>query len=75
MGNHRGFHQHALASRLVDRSGQSTVEYALVAAALCAIVAGLGALWRFASGSGPATAMAASLTHAIPQGVFDVLAF
>mgnify|MGYP003371046944 FL=1 len=64
-----------MIARLADRSGQSTVEYALVAAALSAIVLGLGALWRFASDGSVSQALARSLTHTLPSGVLDVLAF
>lgn len=75
MVDDRGFDQRALGARLSDGSGQSTVEYALVAAALSAIVAGLAALWRLAADGGAASCVAASLTHALPSGVCDVLAF
>ena len=35
-----------LARKTLDRSGQGTVEFAIVTAALLAVVVGLGALWR-----------------------------
>lgn len=60
-----------------DDSGQSTVEYAAVGAALIAVVIALGALWRFGSGGGLQELVQIHASHAIEAegGVIDVLLY
>lgn len=72
MGRDRGWHKRAVA---IGESGQSTVEYAVVAAALTMMVVGMGALWRFFSDGSAVSVVIESLTHALPWGVLDVSAF
>ncbi len=61
------------------QSGQSTVEFALVAAAFLAVVIGLGALWRFASGGALVEHALATASHCVeqasPQAMADVLLY
>lgn len=63
-----------LQQRIGDASGQSTVEFAIVTAALVVIVLGLGALWHlFGDGKVVAHAVAAAPYH-IQGGNDGVLA-
>lgn len=65
-------------SRLGEH-GQSTVEFALVAAAFLAVTLGLGALWRGMSGGMFVEHALASASHhvesAAPQALADVLLY
>ena len=51
-----------------DESGQATVEYAIVLAALLAVVLGVAALWRFAESGGFVEAAAESASYATSVG-------
>lgn len=65
--------------RACPQSGQSTVEFALVAAAFLAVIAGLGALWRLASGGALIEHALATASHCVesasPQAMADVLLY
>lgn len=62
-----------------DEAGQSTVEFAVVAAAFLAVVLGLGALWRVASGGlfvdHAVTCASHHVQGAIAQSAADVLLY
>ena len=64
------------AGRKSER-GQASLEYLLVGLALLATIAGMGALWRFASEGGLASLVEASTSHASSEtgGVVDALVF
>lgn len=57
--------------------GQATVEYVVVFAALIAVVAACGALWRFGSNGGFSSAAQTDASHVVeqPDGVLDVLLY
>lgn len=74
MERHRRRHQRLIAA-LRDARGQSTVEYAVIVTGFMALVVCLATLYR-ALGDGALTqGFVEALTHAIPLGVLDVLAF
>lgn len=61
-----------------DASGQSTVEFAVVTAAVLAVVAGLGALWRAFEGGMFVEHAVASASHHVQGalgGLVDVFMF
>lgn len=64
-----------LCRGVADRSGQGTVEYALMAAALIAVAAGLAAFWHFAAQGSFASAAVESLSHRLAKGVLDIALF
>lgn len=51
------------------------MEYALVAAALIAVAAGLAAFWHFAAQGSFASAAVESLSHRLAKGVLDIALF
>lgn len=55
--------------------GQGTVEYALVAIGLFAVVMGLSVLARVFIGGSATELLLGSLTHRLPKGVADVILF
>lgn len=55
--------------------GQSTVEYALIAGAVAAIVMALGVLWRTLSNGGFAQIVLDALTHRLMAGLADIVLF
>lgn len=63
--------------RYLGETGQASVEYAAVAAALMVVVAGLGCLWHFGSEGGFARTAAEHASHALasPGGVVDALLY
>jgi Flp pilus assembly pilin Flp len=58
-----------------SEAGQSTVEYALIAAAFAAIVVALGVLWRAVSGGDFAQIVLDALTHRLMAGLADIVLF
>lgn len=67
------------ACKRSSECGQSTVEFAVVAAAFLAVALGLGALWRVASGGLFVDHALSSASHhvqeASPQALADILLY
>ena len=63
--------------RYLAESGQASLEYAAVTAALLVVAMGLGALWHFGSEGGFGLIARAHASHALAAqgGVIDVLLY
>ena len=61
--------------RLVDASGQSSLEYALVTAAVLAVAACFGAFLELLDGGVFTQGVVRTLARRIPEGVLDILMF
>ncbi|MBS7406069.1 MAG: hypothetical protein ACI4OC_02290 [Coriobacteriales bacterium] len=63
--------------RYLAESGQASLEYAAVTAALLVVAMGLGALWHFGSEGGFGLIARAHASHALASqgGVIDVLLY
>lgn len=62
-------------ARPLGNSGQGTVEYALVTAALLAVAVCFALVMAHVSDGGAAEDVLSSLTHRLPKGVLDVMLF
>ena len=58
-----------------ERSGQASVEFALVVCGCLVVVVGMAALWRMFSNGVAIQDMITSLGYALPYGLFDVLQY
>lgn len=58
---------------LEDRTGQATLEYALVSVGFLALLAGIAALWRFAGAGGFSGLAVGAASHGMAQGALGLL--
>ena len=80
MGRHLGWRERLVAMLpwfLQGESGQATVEYVIVGAALIAVIAACGSLWRFGSQGGFERVAQSHASHALEAqgGLVDVLLY
>lgn len=60
---------------VVGQDGQSTLEYALVMAAVLSVALCFGAFLKFLDGGAFAQGVVRALARRIPEGILDVLMF